>query len=657
MVDFANLRERNKFKKFHQIKFTRFLALDTETSGLDLVHGCAAFAVSTCDNEGNIHYFEVPVDPTNRKPLWTKKLIKQLEALVLSFKDGHYVFHNLIFDVKVLSKLSKVLRRFFRSFDVTRMHDTMVLAHLLDSKGPRGLKDLSVLHLDCLDDDEEDLDKTIKKLHFVAKRVGWDYARPNHPQFPGAKSKWHKMDMWLARAYAESEHFEGTKEYRDFLINVCGKYAKQDAERTAGLFNVFVGSINEDPQAVSAYRIQQRCFFPLIDMEENGIHLLPDEFDDQLAEYRDQRETFLASLRTLCDDPDLNPESGPQVKEVLYSHFGFQPEKTTKTGAPSTDKGALAGLLYQKNTLQAKRFAATLLRYRATNTAVTYLESYDRFQFNRFLHPNMNIVGTATTRLSSSEPNGQNVSKGRETEDLDEDGNKIILYSLRKVFGPPPGYDWYAIDYDQLQMRIFAFLSGEKSLMDALGRGFDFHTTVAQEIFGVDVPSKSQRRIAKNVNFGIIFGAGERKIELICGKKGIYKQFTRMYPNVASYIASTSEEVRKNGFIRTASGYPLTVPRNKAYAGVNYRVQGTEGDIVKYTLGNIYDYLQFNEPSIQIILQVHDEFLFQCPKGVEFPVKHICDLMEQAGDNFNVPCKAKPEKLPHNWGSPEAIAV
>ncbi len=634
----------------------RFLAIDSETTGLDLHHGCGAFAVSTCDNEGTVHYFEVPVDPTNRQPLWDKKTLKRLENLIISFKDCLFVFHNQVFDIRVLSKLSKALNKFFRSIPSANIYDTMVMAHILDSKGPKGLKDLSVLHLDQLDDDEEELDKTIKKLHFVAKKLGWDYARPGHEQFPGAKSKWHKMDMWLARAYAESDEFEGTEAYREHLLTVCGKYAKLDAERTAGLFLTFLEALNEDSLAVKALKLQQRCIYPLIDMEESGIHLLPQEFAREIEEYTVQAKGFLRSLQKLSGTPDLNPGSSDQLKAILYDKFKYEPVKLTKTGQPSTDAKCLKELVHQPNTFQAKRFVDTLLHYRATNTALTYLLSYQRFQKDDCLHPNMNIVGTATTRLSSSEPNGQNVSKGRELDELDEDGNKIIAYSLRRVFGPPKEYDWYAIDYDQLQMRIFAFLSQEQSLMTALENGFDFHTVVAQRIFGVEVPSKAERRIAKNVNFGIIFGAGERKIELTCGKKGIYREFTKLYPNVASYIAETIQEVRTNGFIRTQSGYPLTVPKNKAYAGVNYRVQGTEGDIVKYALANIYDYLQFNCPEIKIILQVHDEFLFQCPKTSIFPVEHICRLMEQAGSYFKVPCKAKPEIITDNWGKPEPIS-
>ncbi len=654
MVDFAKLSKKKKFRK---IKFDRFLAIDTETTGLDLIHGCGAFAVSLCDNDGNVHYFEVPVDPKTRKPKWSIALKQSLEYLVMAFEGLDFVFHNATFDIRVLSKLSRKLAKFFRSVPKEKIHDTMVMAHLLDSKGPKGLKDLSVLHLDTLDDDEEELDKAVKKLHFVAKKLGWNYARADHPQFPGAKSRWHKMDMWIPRAYAESKKFEGTEEYRQFLLNVCSKYAKLDAERTAGLFLVLLQALNEDWEAVTAYRIQQRVFYPLIDMEENGIHLLPQEFAREIEAYTVQKEAFTRSLRKLSDTPDLNPDANGQLSTILFDHFRYSPEKLTKTKAPSTDKEALNLLQYQTNTFQAKRFVDTLLHYRATNTALSYLNSYKRFQHDSYLHPNMNIVGTSTTRLSSSEPNGQNVSKGRELDELDEDGNKIIAYSLRQVFGPPPGFKWYAIDYDQLQIRIFAYLSKEQSLVSAIEQGFDFHTTVAKSIFGVEEPTKQQRKVAKAINFGIIFGAGARKIDYMAGMIGSYDRFTLLYPNVASYIESTIKEVRRNGFIRTASGYPLTVPKNKAYAGVNYRVQGTEGDIVKYALANIYDYLQFNEPSIQIILQVHDEFLFQCPNNVEFPVGHICDLMEQAGSFFGVPCKAKPEIIKHNWGNPESISV
>ena len=228
---------------FRAIKKSPFLAIDTETTGLDLHHGCSAFAVSMCNNEGKIWYFEVPVDPTNRQPQWDRKTIRELEQIILSYEDCLYVFHNAVFDIRVLSRLSKVLAKFFRKLHPRSIFDTMVMGHVLDSKGPKGLKDLSVLHLDQLDDDEEILDKTIKKLHFVAKRLGWDYARPNHPHFPGAKSKWHKMDMWLARAYAESKEYEGTEEHREFLLNICGTYAKLDAERTAGLFLTFLNAL------------------------------------------------------------------------------------------------------------------------------------------------------------------------------------------------------------------------------------------------------------------------------------------------------------------------------------------------------------------------------------------------------------------------------
>lgn len=271
----------------------------------------------------------------------------------------------------------------------------------------------------------------------------------------------------------------------------------------------------------------------------------------------------------------------------------------------------------------------------------------------------MNIVGTSTTRLSSSDPNGQNVSKGKENEEhIDADGNPIVEYSLRRVFGPPRGKVWYAIDYDQLQIRIFAFLSGELSLINAIRAGFDFHTTVARDLYEVEFPTKAQRKTAKYINFGIIFGAGERRISELSGVPWAYRKFTKLYPNVAEYIRSVSSESRSNGFIRTASGYPLVVPRNRSYAGVNYKVQGTEGDIVKLALYRINQLL--SKPKYDCcsnLLQVHDEFIFEAPSDFEFPVSEICSIMELCGLEFGVECKAKPEIIKTNWAEGKELAL
>jgi DNA polymerase I-like protein with 3'-5' exonuclease and polymerase domains len=635
---------------------TSFLAIDTETTGLSLKHGCRAFAVSMCDHSGEQYYWDAPVNTNTRTPAWTQQQRDEIYGVISSYPV--LVFHNALFDIRVLAYLDPRIEKLILS---KQYHDTMILSHILDSKKTKSLKDLGVLELGINDTDEKQLDDLVKKLHFAAKKLKWDYARPGHPHFPGAKSKFHKMDMWLPKAYARSKHFEGTEDFKELCLSVCETYARLDAVRTAGLYHVFMERLLTDQLSHESYQLQLDVLKPLIEIEETGLHLIEREFTGELLQYQTLKDDLLASLQTYLGDLDFNPESTDQLRYALFEYFEFPVIKTTKTGLPSTDKEVLNELQYYTTNLQGRRFLRVLAKFRGCNSALKYLRSYERFQKNGILYPNMNVVGTSTTRLSSNEPNGQNVSKGKEAKDIDgndlrdADGNPIIEYSLRKVFGPARGKVWYAVDFDQLQIRIFAFISKEKSLMEAIINGFDFHTTVAKALYGVDEPTKQQRKVAKYINFGIIFGAGERKIDHLSGVPGSFQKFRLLYPNVADYIDSVSKEVRKNGYVRTPGKYPLTVEKHKAYAGVNYQVQGAEGDIVKRSLVKIYKYLKTIQTSAKLILQVHDEIIFEVDKSEDFSntLTKICSIMEASGEYYGVPCKAKPEIIEHNWGAPQ----
>jgi DNA polymerase I-like protein with 3'-5' exonuclease and polymerase domains len=636
-----------------------FLAIDTETTGTEFHHGCSAFAISACNQDEERYYWEFEVDPRTRTPIIDEKITKKV--LRVFSKYSTFIFHNASFDIRSLGTISPRFRKVFENSGVT-IHDTMDMAHIHDSKGPKGLKDLAIIHLDIEDDDEDDLNKTVKSLQLKVKsinkkegKIKWNYASKGNPQFPGARSGFHKMDMWLPKAYALSDDFDGTEEEFAHLLGVCKRYAVLDAVRTAALYLFFSQQLEQDPESFNAYQIQQDCTFPLIDMEEAGLPLLKGNFEREVEEYQVQSTGFKRIMQGIVKDPEFNPDASRELEHWLFEHFEFEPLKTTPSGENySTDKDTLGFLSSQENTFAARRFLRTLMQYKATNSALKYLKSYQDYHKEHVLYPNMNKCGTSTTRLSSSQPNGQNVSKGKEAKDdkgneiVDEDGNVEIRYSLRRVFGPSKGRVWYAIDYDQLQIRIFAFLSGETSLIESIRNGYDFHSTVAKDLHDTDSPTKSQRKTAKYVNFGIIFGAGKRRVSQLSGDETAYDRYSKLYPNVKQYISDTSKFVRHNGFIRTSSGYPLTVPKNKAYAGVNYKVQGTEGDIVKIALKRIWDLLK-DHPECKMILQVHDEFIFDAPKDYEFPVQKICQIMEEAGTQMGVECKAKPEIITSNW--------
>ena len=636
-----------------------YLAIDTETTGPCFKHGCRAFAVSACDQDGNTYYFDAPVDPKLRIPLWSVRQKSKIKQLIKS--ANQLVFHNASFDLKALIYLDSKLEPILFSKPI---HDTMILSHILDSKSPKGLKPLSIVHLDILDDDEEALTHIVKSIRYKARTKGWNIAESGHPHFPGIRGYMHKMDMWLPKAWANSQYFSPIEYNKDELLGVCKTYALLDAIRTSGLFYLFANNLNQEKESIAAYELQQKCIKPLLDMEEAGLHILPRKFKEVIKSYEEEADKHKNRMSFISNVDNFKANSNDHISTTLFEEFKFTPVRETSSSTDekkvySVDRATLSELLLQDNSLSGKRFLKSVVKYRNTNTALKYLKSYSRFKFKNHLYPNLNVVGTSTTRLSSKEPNGQNVSKGKESEEIDENGNPVIRYSLRSVFGPAKGKRWIAIDYDQLQIRIFAFLSKERSLIEAIQRGFDFHATVAQQLFEVEHPSKSQRKTAKFINFGLIFGAGKSKIDSLSGVPGTFERVRTLFPNVAEYIDRTVSEVRQKGYIRTASGYPLSVPRNKAYAGVNYRVQGTEGDIVKLALVNLHKYLYNTKKcKAKIILQVHDEFLIETSANfTQFPTKEVCKIMEDAGQTYGVECLAKPELITTNWSEGKEISI
>ena len=647
----------------------KFLAIDTEATGLFGNHGCRAFAISTCDQNGTTNYFEAPVDPLTRTPKWSSKTLASFCELLYSFKT--HVYHNMNFDLFMLSLLPcrrlETLPQLYTQ-GIFKYYDTLIRAHVIDSSQPLGLKDQALLNCDMLDDDETELDEAVKSLRRKSelKAMGWQLASEGHPHLAGQSDRLYKCDFWLPKAYAQ--HYSLPENH--FYSGVCRIYAIKDAIRTAGLFVRQQVTFEDSTHLERPFRIQQNLLMPIYRMARNGLTINQSNFDKSLTDASNDRQKALDKMRNILRNEEFNPNSGPQLKSVLYDYFNFKPEKLTKNGNASTDKQVLPALKLQKNTKTAMRFLDALLAYRAVNTAVSYLNSYKRFHLDWKLYPSTKQCGTSTTRMSMSDPNGQNIGKGKEA--FDENGNPIVIYSIRKVFGPKRNQLWASIDYDQLQLRIFAYWSKDPKLIKAFEDGFDFHNYMAMLIFETSEPTKLQRRIAKNVNFGYIFGAGENKIDATCGMPGIFRRVQALFPCVTESINRTVSFVKRNGYIETASGYRLQVPRNKAYAGVNYIVQGTEGDIVKHALANCDNYILNNFlveettkkttryvedttlSKCKLILQVHDELLFSLQKSlgrrkIVTTLNDLAIIMQNAGVEFGVPCICKPEIIEDNW--------
>jgi len=651
-----------------------FLAIDTEATGLFGNHGCRVFAISTCDQDGTTNYFEAPVDPLTRNPKWSSRTLTSFCDLLYSFNT--HVYHNMNFDLFMLSLLPsrklEALPQFYTQGNF-RYYDTLIRAHVIDSSQPLGLKDQALLNCDMLDDDEKELDDCVKSLRRKSelKDMGWQLATEGHPHLAGQKDKFHKCDFWLPKAYGE--HYSFPKDH--FYNTVCRTYAIKDAIRTAALFIRQQVTFEDSNHLERPFAIQQNLLMPIYRMARNGLTVHRTNFNKLIINASKDRQNALDSMHQILNNEDFNPNSGPQLKSTLYDYFNFKPEKLTKNGNASTDKQVLPALKLQKNSKIAIKFLDALLDYRAVNSAVSYLNSYKRFHLDWKLYPSTKQCGTSTTRMAMSDPNGQNISKGKEA--FDENGNPIVVYSIRKAFGPLRNQLWASIDYDQLQLRIFAYWSKDPKLIKAFEDGFDFHNYMAMQIFETNEPTKLQRRIAKNVNFGYIFGAGERKIDATCGMPGIFRRVQALFPCVTESINRTVSFVKRNGYVETASGYRLRVPRNKAYAGVNYIVQGTEGDIVKHALTNCDSYILNNFllekvgkttryvedttlSKCKLILQVHDELLFSLQKSlgrkkIVTTLNALSSIMENAGKEFGVPCICKPEIIEDNWAEAKKL--
>jgi DNA polymerase I-like protein with 3'-5' exonuclease and polymerase domains len=633
-----------------------FLGIDCESNGLFAYHGCEAFGISLCHSEdGSNEYDDFEVDPKTRQVQYKSKTLRNLRDRIFEYEE--FTFHNCVFDLTMLRKLPTYGKQIFEHIVSNKFHDTMFSSHLVNSKDPKGLKDQCLLHCGILDDDEKELDDFVKKCRLLVKKLGWLIAGPNVPSLAGQTDRFHKCDMWIPKQLAIHQKLPEDHPWH----TSCEVYCNKDTWRSVCLRVLHKQWLEENPEYVPAYEENIRTVLSVIAMQDHGITIQKEHFLPEYRRAKAIRDKSISTMREQLSNPDFNYNSAKQLPSVLFDQFKFKPVKKTKSGKSwSTDKEVLPELRLQKNSKSAHRLLDTLLTAKEVQAAVSYMESYQRFELDGNLHPSFNIVGTSTVRFSSQNPNGQNIGKGKEDED--EYGNKLIKYSIRKVFGPPSDRIWLATDYDQLQLRIFAYWSQEDKLIEAFKKGFDFHTYVAMLIYETDEPTKIQRRVAKNVNFGYIFGAGESKIDSTAGIPGLFRRVQKLFPNVTESIARTVSFVKRHGYVKTASGYKLTVDKRKAYAGVNYIVQGTEGDIVKKALNDCYDFLSrdrspsdcLHSSPVKIVLQVHDEIVFSIPKKLKLKsfVKPINRIMEAAGTHYGIECKCKPELYYNNWSEP-----
>ena len=320
-------------------------------------------------------------------------------------------------------------------------------------------------------------------------------------------------------------------------------------------------------------------------------------------------------IHQLAGQP-FNIQSPKQIAEILFVQLELPVVKKTPSGAPSTDEEVLQKLA------EDYPLPARILDYRSLAKLMsTYIEKLPRMADPKTgrVHTNFSQATAVTGRLASSDPNLQNIPVRT------EEGRRI-----REAFIPAEGCKLLSADYSQIELRIMAHIAEDENLLTAFRDGKDVHQATAAEIFGVPLEdvSSEQRRYAKVINFGLIYGmsafglAGNLGIERSAAQNYIAKYFDR-YPGVAQYMERTRLEARENGYVETVFGRRLWLPEIKGSNGprrqgaeraaINAPMQGTAADLIKLAMIAVEDWLEKEQLKTKLLLQVHDELVFDVP--------------------------------------------
>ncbi|NDW21420.1 DNA polymerase I [Alteromonas hispanica] len=470
----------------------------------------------------------------------------------------------------------------------------------------------------------------------------------------------HDMDS-LALAYLghKTIHFEdiagkGAKQltFNQIDLNEAGPYAAEDADITLRLHNAIwkkLEPIDSLKRLLINVEVPLACV--LSRMEQQGVLI-----DSQkLGQQSQDLATRIAELEKEVHEEageSFNLGSTKQLQHILFEKMSLPVVKKTPKGAPSTSEDVLQELALEYSLPQK------IMEYRGlTKLKNTYTDKLPKMINHRTgrVHTSYHQAVTATGRLSSTDPNLQNIPIRNEA------GRRV-----RQAFVPRKGNKIVAADYSQIELRIMAHLSGDKGLLDAFAQGKDIHKATAAEVFGIalDDVTTDQRRSAKAINFGLIYGmsafglAKQLNIPRNEAQKYMDLYFER-YPGVLDYMDSTRESAKDKGYVETVFGRRLYLPDIKASNGarrkgaeraaINAPMQGTAADIIKMAMIKVDDWIAKNaSDDVTMMMQVHDELVFEIKEDkIDNYVDTIKALMESAA-TLNVPLNVE-VGIGENW--------
>ncbi|MGH6771341.1 MAG: DNA polymerase I [Xanthobacteraceae bacterium] len=412
-------------------------------------------------------------------------------------------------------------------------------------------------------------------------------------------------------------------------------YAAEDADIALRLTQVLRPRLVAE-HMTNVYETLERPLLPVLArMERRGISVDRQVLSRLSGEFAQRAAGLEAEVRELAGDPSFNPGSPKQLGDILFGKMRLEGGVKTKTGQWSTGARVLDELAEQGHVLPQK-----ILEWRqVTKLKSTYTDALPDYinPTTRRVHTNYALAATPTGRLSSSEPNLQNIPVRT------EEGRKI-----RRAFVAAPGHKLASADYSQIELRLLAEIGNVEPLKKAFRDGLDIHAMTASEMFGVPVkgmPGEVRRR-AKAINFGIIYGISAfglaNQLGIAREEAAAYiKKYFERFPGIRDYMDETKAAAKKNGYVTTLFGrkchYPDIVNSNPSIrafnerAAINARLQGTAADIIRRAMVRMDGALAKKKLNAQMLLQVHDELVFEVPADeVENTLPVIRAVMEEA---------------------------
>lgn len=469
----------------------------------------------------------------------------------------------------------------------------------------------------------------------------------------------HDMDSlsqrWLKHKTVTFEEIAGKGKnqltFNQIALEEAGHYAAEDADVTLQLHLAMWPELQQHAGPLNVFQNIEMPLVPVISrIERNGVNIDP----AVLHKHSEELTLRLAELEQKAHEiagEAFNLSSTKQLQTILFEKQGIKPLKKTPGGAPSTSEEVLEELALDYP------LPKVILQYRGlAKLKSTYTDKLPLMINPKTgrVHTSYHQAVTATGRLSSTDPNLQNIPV------RNEEGRRI-----RQAFIAPKDYVIVSADYSQIELRIMAHLSRDKGLLKAFAEGQDIHRATAAEVFGLPLESVSneQRRSAKAINFGLIYGMSafglSRQLNIPRKESQKYMDlYFERYPGVLEYMERTRAQAKESGYVETLDGRRLYLPDIKSSnaarragaerAAINAPMQGTAADIIKRAMIAVDAWLQQEKPRVRMIMQVHDELVFEVHKeDIEAVTKKIHELMESS-TQLDVPLLVEVGSGP-NW--------